>query len=180
MFFWVVMYGCELTINSRVPKNYFWTAASEDSSRALDRKKIWPAPSQRSISPSGVYWKDWCWNELQYAFNNWCKKSRPYLKRLDVRGKIEGRKKRGWQGCKRAGLHHRLMDIPGNWSLAMDRGHIIAHGPQRVRWLSTGINWNNIHINWFKHWFKQQSNCLNHLYLALQKMHFYMISWSTL
>ena len=43
-----------------------------------------------------IHWKDWCWSWNSNTLATWCKE-RTHLEKILVLGKIEGRRKRGWQ-----------------------------------------------------------------------------------
>ena len=51
-------------------------------------------PILKEISPE--YWKDWCWSWNSNTLATWCQET-DSLKRTLMLGKIEDRKRRGWQ-----------------------------------------------------------------------------------
>ena len=44
----------------------------------------------------GIYWKDWCWSWSPNSLATWCEELTHWKKTLML-GKIEGRRRRGWQ-----------------------------------------------------------------------------------
>ena len=90
MIFPVVMYGCE---TCTIKKAECWR---------IDAFELWcwrrllrvPWTARRSVL--GVHWKDWCWNWNSNTLATWCEEL-THWKRPLMLGKIEGRRRRGWQ-----------------------------------------------------------------------------------
>ena len=98
MTFPVVMYGCES-----------WTIKKDEHWR-IDTFELWcwrrllrvPWTARRSTqsilkkSTLNIHWKDWCWSWNSNTLATWCKELTHWKKTLML-GKIEGRRRRGWQ-----------------------------------------------------------------------------------
>ena len=96
MVFPVVMYGCEswtikLSAEELMLLNY---GVGEDSWESLGLQGDPTSQSQRK-SVLNIHWKGWCWSWNSNPLATWCKEL-THWKRLML-GKIEGRKRRGWQ-----------------------------------------------------------------------------------
>ena len=79
-----------------VPKNWcFWTVVLEKTlESALDYKEIQPVHPKGN--QSWIHWKDWCWSWGSYTLATLMLRTHSLEKTL-ILGKIEGRKRRGWQ-----------------------------------------------------------------------------------
>ena len=96
MVFPVVMYGCES-----------WTIKKAEHWR-IDAFELWcwrrllrvPWTARRSHqsilkeSVLNIHWKDWCWSWNSNTLATWCKE---LVEKILMLGKVEGRRKRGWQ-----------------------------------------------------------------------------------
>ena len=67
----------------------------EDSWESLGLQGDPTSPSWRR-SVLNIHWKDWCWSCNSSTLATWCEEL-TYLKRSLMLGKIEGRRRRGWQ-----------------------------------------------------------------------------------
>ena len=93
---WMWELDCE---ESRVLKNWcFWTVVLEKTLESpLDCREIQPVHSKGDqFWVLGVHWKDWCWSWNSQYFHHLMQRTDSYEKTLML-GKIEGRKRRGWQ-----------------------------------------------------------------------------------
>ena len=84
---------------SCVPKNWcFWTVVLEKTRESpLGCKEIKPVHPKGNQSWIFIHWEDWCWS---WSFGHLMRKANSLEKTLMV-GKIEGKKRRGWQKTRR-------------------------------------------------------------------------------
>ena len=97
MVFPVVMYGCESwTLKKLSAKELMLLncGVGEDSWESLGQQGDQTSPSKRK-SVLNIHWKDWCWSWSSGTLATWCRVDS--LEKTVMMGKIEGRKRRGWQ-----------------------------------------------------------------------------------
>ena len=96
----VVMYGCESWDykESWVPKNWcFWTVVLKTLENLLDSKEIKPV-HPKGDQPLNIHWKDWYWC---WSSNIWSPMwSANSLEKILMMGKIQGKRRKGWQRMK--------------------------------------------------------------------------------
>ena len=68
----------------------------EDSWESLGQQGDPTSPSYRR-SVLGVHWKDWCWSWNSNILATWWVKRADSFEKTLMLGKIEGRRRRGWQ-----------------------------------------------------------------------------------
>ena len=95
----VVMYGCESWI---IKKAEYWRI---EAFQLWYWKKLLRVPwtARRSnqsilkeINPN-IHWKDWCWSWSPNPLAPWCEELTHWKRKALMLGKIEGRKRMGWQ-----------------------------------------------------------------------------------
>ena len=96
--FLVAVYMWELDQKEAwVLKNWFFSncGAREESCDSLGQQGDQISQSKRKLTLN-FHWKDWCWRWSSNTLATWCKELILW-KRPQMLGKIEGRRRRGWQ-----------------------------------------------------------------------------------
>ena len=90
MIFPVDMYGCE---RWTVKKAEHWQS---DAFELWCWRRVLRVPWTARRSVLGVHWEDWCWSWILQHFGNLMQRADSFEKTLML-GKIDGRRRRGWQ-----------------------------------------------------------------------------------
>ena len=81
-----------------VPKNRCWTMVLENTLETpLNSKEIKPVNTKRNQPFRNIYWKDWLMLKLKLKYFGHLMRRANSLEKALMLGKIEGRRRRGWQ-----------------------------------------------------------------------------------
>ena len=126
--------------------------AGEDSWQSLGLQRGQTSQSWRK-STLNIHWKDWCWSWSSNTLAVWCKES-TYWKKTLLLGKIEGKRRRGWQRMRR--LEGITDSTDGNLSefreIVKDTGTCCAAVHRVTKSWTQLSNWTTCHCNQSADW----------------------------